>query len=624
MGAAVGGPAAAGMGLAHGSTSGLLYGALKEAGMDDPWALGVTALVTVSPVAAQKLWPKLVEKFKSGSTFNDAIKAVEETKGRRLPSDEPPSATSRGVSKEIEEGVPPNNSPQLAPEERLKAPANFLQSDFELAEEIRDHLSPFEIEAQRPTEAHALNSRQVLTPIEPVLNEITPNRVNNPNMLGRMAERTVQEVDKSIYAQTQRDWKVAKDLASETEHVRPDLIESLKTMIEEKGAPVRGGEAKTASFAEDLYDKLIRRKKIGTKRYKTISNPISNKELISAIQNARVGYDYRFTGGVQGHKVNEFINMVEKELMTSASEAERRALLNARNSTAQWATVFKNPSVLPFRRNGIVRPQSLYASSLRPDVFHILSPILEQTPRGRVLTNLLKRNIVEKTLEPYLLRPQAINPMQFERDMGKLEGILSAPQAQRIVQEIESHQHQALNPPIAPKPNKTFANITEKEIPSKLKTIEGLRQLKRELASVPKGSQLYEKVAKTQGIDLLFGGQLDISARSERITKMLNDRNGRFYLKETLGEKNVAALEELSKKNQLEKRLKQIETSPELYNIATDPDAYIKGGALIADIIRGRPVAAVKKIYGLYKKFKNKSNPSLPSQTSAPSEYAIE
>lgn len=75
-GTAIGGPVGGAVGTAHGAASGALYGGLKEAGLPDEWALGLTALTTLSPIAAQKLWPKLVSKFKSGIPFQEAAKEV--------------------------------------------------------------------------------------------------------------------------------------------------------------------------------------------------------------------------------------------------------------------------------------------------------------------------------------------------------------------------------------------------------------------------------------------------------------------------------------------------------------------------------------------------------------------
>jgi len=65
IGLGLGGPAGGAAGTLHGSASGALYGGLKELGIDEDWALGITALATISPIALRKLWPKIQTKLAS-------------------------------------------------------------------------------------------------------------------------------------------------------------------------------------------------------------------------------------------------------------------------------------------------------------------------------------------------------------------------------------------------------------------------------------------------------------------------------------------------------------------------------------------------------------------------------
>ena len=89
LGTALGGPAGGGLGLAHGSASGAFYGGLKELGLDDKWALPLTMIATLSPIAAKKIIPKIEEKlFKNSSKKNIA--------SNRNPPDEPPPGGGGG------------------------------------------------------------------------------------------------------------------------------------------------------------------------------------------------------------------------------------------------------------------------------------------------------------------------------------------------------------------------------------------------------------------------------------------------------------------------------------------------------------------------------------------------
>ena len=122
--------------------------------------------------------------------------------------------------------------------------------------------------------------------------------------------------------------------------------------------------------------------------------------------------------------------------------------------------------------------------------------------------------------------------------MIKLRQWLPESQVQKIETALQNKQHQLLNQPHLPLSQKSsFLGLDSTQVARKLKTIEGLRELKEELkrARPNDWKELYDKISKTQGVDLLFGGEFDVPTNAKRIEKMLNSRNERFYLKETLG-----------------------------------------------------------------------------------------
>lgn len=620
IGTALGGPAGGGAGTVHGSISGALYESLKEAGMPDEWALGTTMLFTISPIAFQKLLPKIEAKLASKAkpkNAEKAIEALEEGKKPGAPPDQPPLDASGAPP----EGPPPGAAgfppeevardiePQYAPEEqKITAPQQFLKSDYELAEDIQNTLSPLRQEGLTPERVPPVTINRTFAPVRDELQSVSPHRVNNPNLIGGETSRAVKRVSNELYRENSRLWSVAEDMASQEIFERPELAESLRSIIEESPARPVAGEAKLQNFAEDLLERLERR------RGQRVSHTaMSNEQLIKEIKQARAGYDYRYSGGVQGHRVNEFINAVEQELIRTSSDESRNALLRARDAHRTWASTFKDPSILPFRNERLGKPQALYNRMTSPDTYNILNEILSNDPSGRGphLLKLAARNMLEKAIEPYLMRPKSFNPMKFERDMAKLQGIIPEEVNQSIGQKLYQLHEESLNQPArieGPK-EPSFARISEREIPGKLRTLEGLRQLKKELAQVPGGAEKYKEIAGTMGIDLLFGGQMDVPANSDRIRRMINDRNGRPYIKETLGEDNLHALDELVKKNSLEKRLLEIKESPTLSQMIRDPDILIKGSKVIWSMLKGNPITVTNQLFQLHKKISGKMKP---------------
>lgn len=513
------------------------------------------------------------------------------------------------------EGVRPDQTQsRYHPEEpNLTAPEEFLMSDYELAEQIREKLSPLSQEMEKGSGANPRTIDRMLDPVSDELDQVSPHRVNHPNFIARETERIIKDVSEDVYKQNSILWDRAQDLASNTLMPREELASELRLIASESPSHPAGGEAKLQNFAQDLLDKLERRR--GRRvHYRSISN----EDLIKEIKQARVGYDYRYSGGVQGHRIYEFINAVENELIRTSSSEERAALLSAREASRNWATWFKHPSVIPFRNKKLSTPQSNYQRMLKPDTYNIISEIMENHPKGNRILSITKRNMLERLLEPYLLNPKSFNPLSFERDMAKLQGIIPEGMVESLGRKLFSEHEKSLLTPEKPKGIFSFANITETQIGEKLGSIQGLRQLKAQLSHVPGGKELYEKAAKTFGIDLLFGGQMDIPAKSQRIEKLLNDRNGRPYLIETLGKENVKVLDDLVRDNQLEKRLMEIQETPELMSLLNDPSIITRGTGIILSALRGNFLSAIKQGITLQKAISKKMPKELEIKPASP------
>ena len=591
-------------GIFGATASGAAFQGFIESGLDEWQAAVLTALLHFSPKVAKGL----AEKFRKNVPITpkeqrQLTHAVQSFEKPNVPPDIPPPGGGGGGGG--------NNTGKIT------APPEFLRSDFEVAEEIQNALSPLNIEANGKVN-YAPFVEELLEPVNPILNEITPHRVNDTKFIGRSISSIVKTESEIEYAQTQKLWNTAKEEGKGTVLTREDLTAALRDLSEEINRPTAGAEGKVKNYAEDLYNSVtVPKKKLvkGKPKIVRVPKPVSNSQLIEAIINARKGYDYRFKGGVEGHRINQFINLVENELIHSSTEAERQALLRARNATREWATTFKNPNVLPFRNEIKVNPVANNEKALNPDVFDSLLPILERSPR-KESANILKRNAVERILQKHLANPANINPLKFEQDMIKLRQWLPESQVQKIETALQNKQHQLLNQPHLPLSQKSsFLGLDSTQVARKLKTIEGLRELKEELkrARPNDWKELYDKISKTQGVDLLFGGEFDVPTNAKRIEKMLNSRNERFYLKETLGEENVKQLDKLVAEGKLEERLsKGLDFADEALSHA---HTSVEISRVIYNLIRGNFIKAAKAGIGVVKDIKGKIS---SSKTSTP------
>lgn len=533
----------------------------------------------------------LIKKQKEQKAQEESVESFRERKEfeakRDVPPDEPPPG-----------GGPPGAGSPPADEVvdgRITAPSEFLKSDYEISEDVKRAISPLTIELQQtgksPVVAREANT--LLSPVSEPLNSISPTRVHNPRLIGSETSRTVQRVSNKIYADVNSSWNDFRALASDVSSRREGLVSALSDIMVEHRVPQTQTSAKLLSLAKNLRSAARR-------------GPLSNEELADAIIEARKGFKYDIQGGVESHRINEYIRAIENELNSTMSETEAASYAVAKQKYSDWAQAFKNKKVMPYRFTGISSPRALYRNSMNPDTLSLLIPILEQdaTGRGATLANLLRRSLLENSLSPFLTNLKNVNPFRLQSKLGELKGIIDDNVLSDIEKSIAQAHAQAIqSPPAAPKGYRSrFLDMDENQLSRTLDKVSGLKELERELSRIPGGKEQFEIIKKTKGIDLLFGGQMDISSRSNKLSKLLNDRNGQHYIKYTLGENVYRELKVLDKKNQIESAIKKIEHNKELYDIATDPDVLMKGGELLVSIIKGNPISAVRKGYQMFKR----------------------
>lgn len=136
LGTALGGPAAGGLGLAHGSASGALYGGLKELGMDDKWALGVTAVASVSPIALQKLISKFKARVPLEKAFKDVAKEIPEAREAINLAKEEMGTFPSGLTKSKAVDNPHASKGILTPERQKKAIKSIDEETSRLAKKV--------------------------------------------------------------------------------------------------------------------------------------------------------------------------------------------------------------------------------------------------------------------------------------------------------------------------------------------------------------------------------------------------------------------------------------------------------------------------------------------------------
>ena len=178
IGAGLGGPAGpagalagVGLGTAHGSITGTVYGSLKEAGVPDEWALLGSAIATISPIAFQKAWPKLVSKLKSGATAEEAYQSVF-SKSLGTEGGPPPGGAGPGGGSGAEGDLIKKITGENLPVSKFETAEQALK-------EITDKYKPGEYKATEPKEIPANNNNLNV--------QITPQRTEGGRPQGTVA-----------------------------------------------------------------------------------------------------------------------------------------------------------------------------------------------------------------------------------------------------------------------------------------------------------------------------------------------------------------------------------------------------------------------------------------------------
>lgn len=469
----VGALVGAGAGGVHGTASGLLYGGLKEAGVSDDWALGVTALATLSPVAFQKLWPKLVTKFKSGVAFKEAAQglfpkpkipevAKEPGKfepGSILPETKGAFAEKENVIKELHKAEIP---PKLGVEARFAdttAEAPSLQGRVSEAQELGSVISkqPFETEAQA--------GRQIAKDVTDARNA---------------EKEIVREKYKQAGEVTSTHNSVYPKLASENN----DRIASLEDI------------EKRSTGQEAVYqDALALRRIIGEPNALIEANAAKlMKQADSFAQKIKYELPY---AGYKG-EIKTIVHEMNQAVIESLEAAGKSSSLvkEADQTFSNFAKRFMRDEIIPFFEKKTLNPEALAKSAIS-DVATYRAVKRAIGDRGSSLVNKIDREVVHSTMDKYFLKPELVNTKEYVKDIKNL--------AEKIGKEKTAEVDHFLRQKQLNAERKAFGE-------RKLKESEVAKQgLKGRETKKPEPLKLKEPIAKTpEQLDKLFKSRSDI------------------------------------------------------------------------------------------------------------------
>jgi hypothetical protein len=511
LGAAVGGPPGALAGSIHGTASGLLYGGLKEVGVPDEWALGLTALTTLSPIAARELWPKLVEQFKAGATFNEAKKAV-------LPE-------GLKFSEKIGPGT-------VFPE----AKGAFEEKEAilsKLQERPQGKPLPFEPKFGETTgEASSLKGRVTEEPsLKPIrgtpetkeLGEaISKEAFETEAQAGRTISGDIKEAYKAEREIVTEKYKKAEEVTSTHDAIHPDLAKQ----NEERIHKLERLEKRSAGEEAVYQDALALRRMIGTpEALIEVNSGRLMKQANSFSQKVKYELPYAGYKGEIKNIVHEMNESVIGSLKLSGKNPN--AVLEADRTYANFANRFMGDEISPFLQKKILSPEQLSRKAISDEATYRAVKYIFGN-RDLALINKIDRELVHSKMDKYYLDPSKVNSKEYIKDLKNI--------AERIGKE---------------KTSKIDHILRQKQLNEEKKLF---KRQKLEQSAIPKKSVLEKKRGQ---IKEQFKIEEPLAKTPEESDKFFKNRSSIKQLRKQMKEKGLEKEFERLKELKLEEIFKE-------------------------------------------------------------------
>jgi hypothetical protein len=254
---------------------------------------------------------------------------------------------------------------------------------------------------------------------------ISPNRFQNSTHGGKEIKSEIASLDKEMYSDINKKYTLSRSLNKDIEDIHPELVDKLNARLTELEAvpSLSGPRASVKKTIEDLIDRLSVRTPNGGFDYK----PISNQSLIDQVQNLREKIDFDFAHGSPKNIIKPVISDINEAAIKSAGKhpTALKALQDANSSYAEWADVFDNDIIRPFRDKSNKQYSGLYKASSDLDKFNVIKDALSRSEKGIKLSNSLKRDIVESRLMPYFEDMKKTLGEGFQDTISELEAVAS-------------------------------------------------------------------------------------------------------------------------------------------------------------------------------------------------------
>jgi hypothetical protein len=419
-------------------------------------------------------------------------------------------------------------------------------------------------------------------------NVVSQNKVTNTTNAGSANIEGVKANDSIDYDLVRLAYNVSDDLNAKVNQVPTQLVQQLRATAENiKAIPEPSPPQKQLlSVVEKILDKTQTVDEFGNI---TGMLEINNRILQEQAKSLRYFMDFNFehgnTRGIFSPTVRQIENAVENGAALAGNKAAVRASQEARSLYAEWADLYDNPYIRPYRDTRNFDYSKIFKGSLDVDEFNMLDKVLSRSNAGQQLSASTKRALVEKHLGKFIDNPHGANPDEFITALNELSAVIS-PHEKTAIQQTFVRARKA-PPPVTTRPQppkvkelpqaniplfkekREVPPITQVKIPLKQevkptsamklaaqemkitpekamqlsKTPTGLKKLRADL-----GEKVFEDIGKYRVRDIYYGGNVKKIPTGKELKAAINKSDNYSILSEILGEKETADLLEAAEK----------------------------------------------------------------------------
>ncbi len=415
--------------------------------------------------------------------------------------------------------------------------------------------------------AKALTLEEPLSPTEAVGEQIS--RYTNPDKtdMGQQLVNTIFNRSEGKYRKVNQAYAHSRELNKSNYIDTANFYTNLEGLVNEaKTLPEYREDAQLVKMADDIKNRLIKDSTTdihGNIRPLTFKK-LSSQELIDLATDLRKYVEEAYAHSSK-NVFYRIVDAAEEAILDGAKNDPEayRSYANAKAQYKDWAKTYNNDVTKNYRDPNALNFEQLYQKATNPDTYNVIAPLLEtgeggnapplvahlmpeNVQRGINLSRQLKRDIVERELEPWLVKNGKANSevgysRRFIDKLDSMASYLNPAEKQAILKETRSigkkFGGRKIEPKIPTVEEYFWAGKIPEQIASQLDTVSGMKQINARLQNFPDQHAQFQRIAHEMAIRRLTSGK--VIGEERTIMNVLRDANNLRFMEECVGKKTV-------------------------------------------------------------------------------------